>query len=81
MGGFFGFDGAGGLIQNSDGSYTFENFSYTESDGDDYYQHTATEVPLFALGYGTECFHNGTVDNTDIAKFIAEIYGDTGFGQ
>lgn len=71
----------GGLVKKSDGSYTFENFSYTESDGDDYYQHTSAEVPVFALGYGTEELTSGTVDNTDIAKFIAAIYGDTSFGQ
>ena len=39
----------GGLVKNADGSYSFENFSYTESDGDDYYQHTSTQTPVFAL--------------------------------
>lgn len=71
----------GGLVKNPDGSYSFENFSYTESDGDDYYQHTATETPVFALGYGTDAFTEDTVDNTDIAKFIAEIFGDSHFGD
>ena len=71
----------GGLVKNADGSYSFENFSYTESDGDDYYQHTSTQTPVFALGYGTEELTSRTLDNTDIAKFIAAIYGEPNFGQ
>lgn len=71
----------GGLVKNEDGSYTFENFSYVEKDGDEYYQHTAAETPVFALGNGTEFFDGDVVDNTDIAKFIAGIYGDASFGQ
>ena len=71
----------GGLVKNDDGSYSFENFAYTESDGDDYYQHTSAETPLFALGYGTESLTNDVADNTEIAKFIASIYGETDFGQ
>lgn len=32
--------------------------------------HTAIDVGVFALGYGTEYFNGKTVDNTDIAKFV-----------
>lgn len=72
----------GGLTKNEDGSYSFENFAYTEKDGDDYYQHTSTETPIFALGDGVDTlFAGGSIDNTDVAKFIASIYGDSNFGQ
>lgn len=41
--------------------------------------HTNSDVPVFAIGSGTEVF--GTkVDNTDISKFIAKIYGAVSFG-
>lgn len=32
--------------------------------------HTATLVPVYALGKGSEYFNGKTVDNTDIAKFL-----------
>ncbi len=32
-------------------------------------EHTATDVRVFAVGYGAEYFKNKTVDNTDIANF------------
>lgn len=39
--------------------------------------HTATDVRVFAVGYGSEYFNDKTVDNTDIAKFaIDAIEGD-----
>ena len=39
-------------------------------------------VPLFAVGDGTDAFvDGGTVDNTDIAKFVAAIFGDNSFGE
>ena len=34
--------------------------------------HTDTPVRVFALGQGSEYFHDKTVDNTDIAKFIID---------
>ena len=34
--------------------------------------HTDTPVGVFALGQGSEYFHDKTVDNTDIAKFIID---------
>ncbi len=36
--------------------------------------HTNANVPVFALGGGTELFANKTVDNTKIAKFLADIF-------
>ena len=37
-------------------------------------EHTDTPVGVFALGQGSEYFHNKTVDNTDIAKFLISIF-------
>jgi len=52
----------GGLTLGEDGVWRWT------SDG----EHTALNVPVFAMGYGTEYFHSTTRDNTDIAKFIFE---------
>ena len=35
--------------------------------------HTATPVRVFAVGQGSEYFHDKTVDNTDIGKFIIDV--------
>ena len=43
--------------------------------------HSNVDVPLFAIGPGTERFHGVATDNTDIARFIAAVYGATNFGQ
>ncbi len=43
--------------------------------------HTTANVPVFAMGKGTEIFNGTTVDNIDIAKFIARCYGVNNFGQ
>lgn len=43
--------------------------------------HTGVDVPVFAMGYGTETFNGNTVDNTDISKFIAHIMGDSNWGD
>lgn len=60
----------GGLIFNSDGT-----FSYTSDD------HTNAKVPVYAIGPGTDCFDGVTVDNTDIGKFLGAIYTDDQFGD
>lgn len=44
-------------------------------------EHTGVNVPVFAMGFGTEYFSNATVDNTDIAKFMARSFGVEDFGQ
>ncbi len=36
-------------------------------------EHTATDVRVFAVGYGSEYFSGKTVDNTDIGKFLIKI--------
>lgn len=43
--------------------------------------HTGKQVPLFALGYGTETFNGKSVDNTEISKFMAHIVGDSNWGD
>lgn len=52
----------GALTRGEDGVWRWT------SDG----EHTALNVPVFAMGYGTEYFHVTTRDNTDVAKFIFE---------
>lgn len=42
--------------------------------------HTDRNVPVFAMGAGTEIFNGTVVDNTDIAKFTASVYSDEPFG-
>ncbi|MBQ9079692.1 MAG: alkaline phosphatase [Clostridia bacterium] len=66
----------GGIEKQADGTY-----KYTTASGDDDSTHTNRNVPVFAMGDGTEMFNNTTVENVDIAKFIAKIYGATSFGQ
>lgn len=60
----------GGITLNADGQYV-----YTSGN------HTNVDVPVYALGYGTEYFNGTTVENIDIAKFMAKIYGASAFGQ
>lgn len=60
----------GGITLNSNGQYV-----YTSGN------HTNVDVPVYALGYGTEYFNGTTVENIDIAKFMAKIYGASAFGQ
>ena len=36
-------------------------------------EHTDTPVRVFAVGQGSEYFHDKTIDNTDIGKFIIDI--------
>lgn len=42
--------------------------------------HTGADVPVYALGYGTQQLA-GVNDNTDIAKFIAASMGEHSFGN
>ncbi len=60
----------GGLVFNkAKNEYTFTSLD-----------HTAADVPVYSIGQGTEYFSGKKVDNTDIAKFIAKIFGDDNFG-
>lgn len=42
--------------------------------------HSNVNVPVFAMGYGTEYFNGAAVDNTEIAEFMAGVYGLESFG-
>ncbi len=61
----------GGLTILEDGSYAWT------SDG----EHTGVPVPVYAMGWGTEMFHSTLVENTDIAKYIASVFGASSFGE
>jgi len=50
-------------------------YEYTSDD------HTNVNVPLFAIGAGTEIFHEKKTNNIEIPKFFAPIYGTEKFGQ
>ena len=63
-----------GGISLPDGDFNEEDIIYTTTG------HTGVDVPLFAIGYGTQTLLGG-VDNTDIAKFIAELMGNNDFGR
>ncbi len=43
--------------------------------------HTNVDVPLYAMGKGTESLTEEPCDNTEIAKFMAKIFGDSNFGS
>lgn len=43
--------------------------------------HTGKDVPVYAMGYGTEIFKDTVNENTNIAKFIAAVFGDKNFGD
>ena len=60
----------GGITRQADGS-----FRYTRG------SHSGVDVPIYAIGAGTEIFRGQTVQNTAIAKFLAGIYGSTDFGE
>lgn len=62
----------GGLTEDSGSQY---GYRYTTGN------HTNADVPVYALGYGTEIFNGKATENTDIAKFIATHFGAESFGQ
>ncbi len=58
-----------------------ETGSLTPSGGyDSGGNHSNVNVPVFAMGYGTECFNDTAVNNTDIADFMASVYGLDSYG-
>ncbi len=59
-----------GGVTETDGSFEFTTTS-----------HTGVNVRVFAMGDGSEYFGEKTVDNTDIPKRLAIIYGDAEFGD
>lgn len=54
----------GGLTKGEDGT-----FVYTSE------EHTSADVPVFAYGKGAEIFHGKTVENIQIPKTIAKMWG------
>ncbi len=56
-----------------------------QMDGDTYAytttSHTNADVSVFAFGAGADGWIEGHIDNTDIAKRIASVYGDDLFGE
>jgi len=62
----------GGLVRNL-GLESMFDFSA--------YNHTNLDVPVYAIGTGTEKFNGGTVDNTELAKFVASVYSKEAFGN
>ena len=60
----------GALTKQPSGKYlfTFDN-------------HTNFNVPIFAIGDGTEIFDGVATDNTRVAHFIGKIFGDDNFGD
>ena len=68
----------GGLEKDSDGNYDFTNQTKK-----DYWQHTNANAPIFALGEGVDALIKAdtVIDNTDVAKHIAGIFGSTAFGK
>lgn len=60
----------GGIQQRVGGKYYFTSTS-----------HTGVNVPVSALGAGTEFFADRVVDNTEIAKFMGRIWGEPDLGS
>ena len=44
-------------------------------------EHTNKDVSIFALGAGTEIFNGATVENVELAKFVASVYSSEDFGM
>jgi len=61
----------GGVVLPNGDNYTLDDVAFTTT------SHSAADVGVFALGYGTEYFNGKTVDNIDIAKFaISAVKGE-----
>ncbi|NLW74306.1 MAG: alkaline phosphatase [Clostridiales bacterium] len=61
----------GGLtLDKNTGKYSYTSTSPTNAD-----------VLFYAIGEGTEVFKDKKIDNTDIAKFLGEIFGDPKIGN
>ena len=60
----------GGLHPDGDGS-----LSYVDT------EHTAANVPVFAWGVGMDFFNGKTVENIDIPKHLASLWGVEDFGD
>lgn len=54
----------GGMISRGQGKFSYSSES-----------HTASKVPVFAYGQGTEVFHDKTVENVQMPKTLAKMMG------
>ena len=54
----------GGLIRRGEGKFGFSSES-----------HTGAKVPVFAYGQGMEIFHDKTIENVQIPKTLAKLFG------
>lgn len=59
----------GGIKQKADGTFMFTSTN-----------HTGVNVPVSAIGPGTEFFHGKDVNNIEIAKFMGKIWGEENLG-
>lgn len=59
----------GGIKQKADGTFMFTSTN-----------HTGVNVPVSAVGPGTEYFNGSTVNNIEIAKFMGKIWGEENLG-
>ena len=66
----------GGLQIDSDGEFSYT--SQTNSSGSR--NHTAAAVPVFAYGIGMEIFNNREIENVEIPKLYAKLWGVESFG-
>ena len=46
-----------------------------------YHDHTNKDVPVFAIGAGTQALAQEKIENTDLARFCAKAYTSESFGQ
>ena len=60
----------GKLLPNEDGEFEYNSE-----------EHTDLAVPIFAYGKGSELFDGKTVENTQIPKTIANLFGADNFGD
>ena len=60
----------GGLTPGESGVFSFTSTN-----------HTGADVPVFAYGAGSEYFNGVTVENIEIPKQIARLWGEEKFGQ
>lgn len=59
----------GGIKQKADGTFMFTSTN-----------HTGVDVPVSAIGPGTEYFNGRTVNNIEIPKFMGKIWGEDNLG-
>ena len=70
----------GELIKTTDTKTYKYGYKYT-SGSSSYRQHTNKNVPVFAIGPGTEYFNGYEVENVCIPHFSARAFGSTTFGD